>query len=264
MDIEKELEKLNFSKLEAQIYLALIEANPLSAYQIAKKIEISRTSIYNALEHMLDKGVVLLIPNDTSLYIPQEPDIIFEKRYKETVEAIDNTKQSLKVYKENKRNNSYLVLKEFDSIVLKVKEILKKAKNEIYINADFNLDYFKDEFQILRKKGIRVVIFSFFSLKLDENIEFYSHNRVFPLVYKPRRLMVVVDDEISLIADSDINENWSSIISNNKLFIRILSEHIHNDIYLLKLKYRYGKEIYDNDLYINTEFEISQKIRETK
>ena len=131
MDIEKELEKLNFSKLEAQIYLALIEANPLSAYQIAKKIEISRTSIYNALEHMLDKGVVLLIPNDTSLYIPQEPDIIFEKRYKETVEAIDNAKQSLKVYKENKRNNSYLVLKEFDSIVLKVKEILKKAKNEI-------------------------------------------------------------------------------------------------------------------------------------
>ena len=48
MTIEKNLEKLNFTKLETQIYLALLGSEPLSPYQLAKKIEIARASIYNA------------------------------------------------------------------------------------------------------------------------------------------------------------------------------------------------------------------------
>ena len=61
MTIEKNLEKLNFTKLETQIYLALLGSEPLSPYQLAKKIEIARASIYNALEHMLEKGMVEMV-----------------------------------------------------------------------------------------------------------------------------------------------------------------------------------------------------------
>ena len=56
MKLQETLEHLNFSRLEAQIYMALIGSEPMSAYQLAKKIAIARPSIYNALEHMLDKG----------------------------------------------------------------------------------------------------------------------------------------------------------------------------------------------------------------
>ena len=58
MKLQETLEHLNFSRLEAQIYMALIGSEPMSAYQLAKKIAIARPSIYNALEHMLDKGMV--------------------------------------------------------------------------------------------------------------------------------------------------------------------------------------------------------------
>ena len=54
MKLQETLEHLNFSRLEAQIYMALIGSEPMSAYQLAKKIAIARPSIYNALEHMLD------------------------------------------------------------------------------------------------------------------------------------------------------------------------------------------------------------------
>lgn len=57
---------MKFSKLKAQIYLALLGTEPLSAYQLAKRIEISRTSIYNALEHMLEKGMVEMAPGETA------------------------------------------------------------------------------------------------------------------------------------------------------------------------------------------------------
>lgn len=54
MNILDNLEKLNFTRLEAQLYIALLGEKPMSAYQLAKKVNISRPSIYNALDHMLD------------------------------------------------------------------------------------------------------------------------------------------------------------------------------------------------------------------
>ena len=76
MKLQETLEHLNFSRLEAQIYMALIGSEPMSAYQLAKKIAIARPSIYNALEHMLDKGMVELVPDQTALYTAQEPEVL--------------------------------------------------------------------------------------------------------------------------------------------------------------------------------------------
>jgi len=88
MNLIENLERLNFSRLEAQIYLALLDSEPMSAYQLAKKIEMSRPAIYNSLEHMLDKGMVSVIPNSTSLYTAQSPEVILEKIKTEMTEGL--------------------------------------------------------------------------------------------------------------------------------------------------------------------------------
>lgn len=260
MQIQENLEKLNFSKLEAQIYLALLGAEPMSAYQLAKKIEISRTSIYNALEHMLEKGMVEMVPSNTALYTAQDPEVILGKMRFEMTKSMEESEKQLKDYKRLKRKNIHLVFKGFETVIFKAKAILKAAKNEVYINADFDLTCFSEELRVLNENKVRVVVFSFYNLNLGFNAEFYSHNRNMRKEHTTSRLMLVVDNEISLIADrGGESQTWNGTISNNALFIKILSEHIHNDIYLLKLKDRYGKEIYDGSLHLNTAFEIRQK-----
>lgn len=260
MTIRENLEKLNFSKLEAQIYLALLGTEPLSAYQLAKKIDISRTSIYNALEHMLEKGMVEMMPNDTALYIAQKTEVILGRMRFEMKNAMDELEKQLKDYQELRRKNIDFIFKGFETVIFKAKDILRNAKKEVYINADFDLSCFKEEFRILKERRIRLVVFSFYDLELDCNVEFYSHYRNINKGHLASRLMLVVDNEISLIADrGEELQEWNGKVSNNILFMKILSEHIHNDIYLLKLKDKYGKEIYDNNLYLKTDFEIRQK-----
>ncbi|RDU22512.1 TrmB family transcriptional regulator [Anaerosacchariphilus polymeriproducens] len=260
MRIQENLEKLNFSKLETQIYLALLGTEPLSAYQLAKKIDISRTSIYNALEHMLEKGMVEMVPNDTALYIAQEPGVILGKMRFEMINAMEESEKQLKNYQELRRKNINLVFRGFETTIFKAKAILKNAKNEVYINADFDLSCFKEEFQTLKENKVRVVVFSFYDLDLECGVEFYSHYRNMNKGHLASRFMLVVDNEISLIADRGTElKEWNGTVSNNVLFTKILSEHIHNDIYLLKLRDRYGKEIYDNNLYLKTDFETRQK-----
>lgn len=262
MKIQENLEKLNFTKLETQIYLALLGAEPMSAYQLAKKIEISRTSIYNALEHMLEKGMVEMSPSNTALYTAQQPEVVLGKMHFEMTRAIEESEKQLKDYQKLRRENTHLVFKGFETVIFKAKEILKAAKNEVYINADFDLSCFSEEFKILKENKVRIVVFSFYNLDLGCDVEFYSHNRKMNTSHVPSRLMLVVDNDISLIADGGTElQEWNGTISNNLLFIKILSEHIHNDIYLLKLRDRYGREIYDDSLHLNTDFERRQEVK---
>ena len=53
----------------------------MSPYQIAKKVDISRPSIYNALGHMVNKGMVELVPKDTVMYTAQDPEILINNSY---------------------------------------------------------------------------------------------------------------------------------------------------------------------------------------
>ena len=260
MNINENLEKLNFTKLETQIYLALLGTEPLSAYQLAKKIDISRSSIYNALEHMLEKGMVETIPDNTALYVAQEPEVILKKKNHEIATAIREAEQQLREYRELRKENIHLVFRGFETVIFKAKSILKNARSEVYINADFDLTCLNEELTILKENKVRVIVFSFYEIALGCDVEFYSHYRKLDKEHKPSRFMLVVDNEISLMADMATElQGWNGTLSNNALAVKILSEHIHNDIYLLKLRDRYGKEIYDRNLYLNTDFEKRQK-----
>lgn len=260
MGIQENLEKLNFTKLEAQIYLALLGQEPMSAYQLAKRIEIARSSIYNALEHMLEKGMVEMVPSDTALYAAQSPEVILGKLHFEMTEAIRESEKQLKEYQRARRKEIHFVFKGFETFVFRTRALLKEARSQIYLNADFNLSCFGEEFRTLRDRHVRIVAFSFYDLDFGCEVELYSHHRKLDSSHMPSRFMMVVDNRISLLADRGAGTGaWSGTVSNNELLIKVLSEHIHNDIYLLKLKGRYGREIYDDGLKLDTLFEIKQR-----
>ncbi len=257
MTIQENLQKLNFSKLEADIYIALLGEKPMSAYQLAKKIDISRTSIYNALEFMLEKGIVEVVPNNTLLYVAQEPDVIFKKIQESVDNSIQEAGQYLKEYKENKREDITANFYGYDTAIYKIKEMLKNVQKEIYINTDCRLEEIREDFEQLVEKGIKVVVFSFYEIENPvAGVDYFTHGRERKKDFRQSRLMVVVDNERLLLADgSSQNTLWKGTESNEKLMVKIMAEHIHNDIYLLKIRDKYGKEIYDDYLRIDTIFE---------
>lgn len=245
---------LGFSELERKIYLTLLRGGTMSAYQIAKKIEISRPSIYNALEHMAEKGMVELIPNDTALYAAQKPEILLGKMREEFTRSADIAEELLKEYTPSDYGEQYANIKGFDAILLRAKEIMRNSRTEIYINTDMSMNCFAKELKMLADSGIRVVVYSFYDIGGTENCDVYSHGRPFDAEREPSRLMVVSDDAMALTAGPDSEGIWQGTVTGNRLFVKIISEHIHNDIYLLKLRDKFGRDIY-NDLHIFTNYE---------
>ncbi len=52
------LEMLRFSKIEAQVYVTLVKHSKLNGSQIAKILNLSRSSVYSALHNLYNRGIV--------------------------------------------------------------------------------------------------------------------------------------------------------------------------------------------------------------
>ncbi len=58
MDVERELINYGFDEKEAKVYLALMQLGKDSAFNIARRTELKRSTVYVVLEHLIAKGMV--------------------------------------------------------------------------------------------------------------------------------------------------------------------------------------------------------------
>jgi sugar-specific transcriptional regulator TrmB len=56
--LDKILKGLDLSEEEVKIYVELLESGAVTAGEFAKKVGISRTSLYGILQRLTDKGIV--------------------------------------------------------------------------------------------------------------------------------------------------------------------------------------------------------------
>lgn len=241
------LEGLGFTSLENKIYLTLLDNMAMSPYQLAKKIDISRPSIYNALEHMVTKGMVEVVPGDTVMYIAQQPEVLLGRIEHEYNDNLRVAREGLKNYQETSYEEKYANLEGFDLMIEKARYMLSISKNEVFINTDIDLSILKDDIDKALEKGVRVVVFTFVEMPfISEGVEIYSHNRKRKEFNTNTRFMIVADELMVMIADCHKGRNvWKGTVTNNKLMRNVVIEHIHNDIYMLKLRDVYGSDLYE-------------------
>lgn len=84
--LEKNLEKLGLDEKEARVYLALLELGEGNIHQIAKKSGVKRTTVYDIVESLKEKGLLSsVIHRKKTLYSAEDPrkleDTLEEKKH---------------------------------------------------------------------------------------------------------------------------------------------------------------------------------------
>ncbi|MGH4122111.1 MAG: TrmB family transcriptional regulator [Clostridium sp.] len=247
------LEKLNFSKTEAAVYVDLLKNSSLNGYQIAKNLNMSRSCVYSALDNLYKKGIVFSLPGNSKLYKAENPSTLTNKMKNEFVKSADLLEVKLQQLETSHSEQGFLNISGYDNIISKAKELLLTAEKEVYINTDFNLQTFSEEFIELEKRGVRIIIFSFSNVNGEKlPVEIYTHNDA-SCLDKQTRIMLVVDCKKTLIADKGPHrEEFLGTFTDNVLLVSVVSEHIHNDIYLLKLRNKYEENLINQDIKLNT------------
>jgi len=110
-EYEKVLEELGLSKLESQLYLKLLKIGPSSAGNLAKELNIQRSTAYYLLENLKKKNFIFVISKEKNkLFQATDPNIFEEHSY-----------------------NTYLKIKELVPNLLTIKAFSKKENEEISI-----------------------------------------------------------------------------------------------------------------------------------
>jgi sugar-specific transcriptional regulator TrmB len=261
--IEK-LQELDFTELEAKVYIALLQNPQSNGSQISKIIKASRSAVYSTLDILYKKGAIFLLPGKTKLYQAQKPEVLIDNITEEYMKTANTVKQELAELEQPTVGKEYWNIKGHENFILKAKELLLTAEEEVYINSNYDLNYFAKELKTLTDGGVRIIHFSFEKslLKDDIPIEYYRNNALGdfePSIFK--RMMLVVDYQKVLIANGKLGGSFIGTFTENPLLVAIVAEHIHHDIYFLKLEEKYKDVLVQSDILLDT---IAEKTFEEK
>lgn len=68
IDLNKILRNIGLKQKEAQVYLATLELGPSSILSISKRAQVHRTLVYQAIESLIDRGLIMKVPQKKSVH----------------------------------------------------------------------------------------------------------------------------------------------------------------------------------------------------
>lgn len=259
-EIVNQMMKIGFTKMESMIYIVVLEEGDVTGYQIAKILNVSRASVYPVIEVLLKKRVLVLMPGETNRYSAEQPEIVLANRVEDYNSAAKYLQEKLPDIRKKCKEDKYFNLSGFESVVAKCKEIFMQSVKEVYINTDFELSLFEKEFKYLKEKGVRVILFTFANIVSEEiPVEFYYYE-IPNATCRNKRIMVASDMKRAVIAGEEANNSFVGTFTENRLFAKIIAEHVHHDIYLLRLKEKYGKNLIEDDILIKSLLENRKEL----
>lgn len=135
----EKLVPLGLTSTEAKIYVTLIDLGRAQAGIISRKSGIHRRSVYDALERLIEKGLVSYIKeNDKRFYVPTDPQRIVELM-KQTESDINSILPTLKAkYGESKQKQETLFYRGIEGIKTIFEDQLQSGKDIFILGAAKN------------------------------------------------------------------------------------------------------------------------------
>lgn len=91
--MEKLLEEFGLTKTEAKIYLLLLRLGSVPASEIIKKAQLHRTTVYDVLERLIEKGLIAyIVKNDKKHFEAASPTKFLNKAEEEKARAEEKKK----------------------------------------------------------------------------------------------------------------------------------------------------------------------------
>jgi len=162
------LRGLGLSSYESQAYVALIHNPNISAPQLCNEASIPDSKIYFALEELQKKGLIVVSEGVPRHYVALRPKQALSKlkslisvEYEAQLDKLNQLAIALEpLYARAERDDIELayVVKGFENVLNRMKELVKGAKREVVVFIP-NLsvyDQFERQLRALRRAGISV------------------------------------------------------------------------------------------------------------
>lgn len=225
MEFEEELHELGLTKNEGKVYSILIEFGALTASEISARSGVSYSRIYDILEGLVRKALVVVVPEKTKKYGPSSPNAfmdLLDKKEQILKKAKERVKQ-MKQFYDNKSKQPVIIAhgdKGFHKII---KEMIKNEKYSYTIkwNADFKPEWVRSAERNL-KQGIDLKTLTRYNAESKKNVDqWLKINKNIKKIENEGVAFSVIDDKEVMIA---LIKSDSTLLIRDKAFAKIMKK----------------------------------------
>ena len=249
-ELYESLNVLGFSQYEARAYTALLRSPRITAYELAKRSGVPPSKIYEVVDRLQAKELVVCFEEGGSTrYVPLDPQEAmarFRRSYGETFDYVDD--QLHRLYEADPDGAAYVwSIGHSADIFLKAREMIDAAIGEIYVAVWPNeIPAVLAALQGAAARGVAIAVCYYGEEDPGVGISFLHPTD--PVVLRDqgaRRMVVVVDNQESLIAYFPENGEATAHWSRNHGFIQMTKDYIRHDIWIIKVVERFEEAIND-------------------
>ncbi|MBN1411202.1 MAG: TrmB family transcriptional regulator [Spirochaetales bacterium] len=240
------LKNLGFSEYEAKAFTGLAGAYPATAYEIAKAAGIPTSKIYEIMEKLLAKGVILkLTEGEKTLYVPIETDEFILNYKKEVETSLKELASELAEITKTPTASYIWNMQDYRRFLNKAERIILSAKRTLLISG------WRQEISLLepavKKSGehkVKSAIIHFGTPEISLGQVF--HHPIEDTIYAEkggRALIIIADSQEALMGTVFANSEVEGAYSRNRGFVLLAEDYVKHDIYIMKIVKRFNKEL---------------------
>jgi sugar-specific transcriptional regulator TrmB len=241
------LAELGFSEYESKAYLALLAANPATAYETAKRAGIPSSKIYEVLQRMASRGLVMSVEEgERRLYIPESAEEFIDGQKARLGRALQELSGELASLKSSSDASALWNVRDRAALMDRAVTIVSRAAKEILLSGESEeLDELSRPLADAHGRGARIAIVHFGEQRGSLPGVVYPHPIKDTLQSEKggRGFTLVSDSREALVGTMGSQGRTEGAYSRNRGFVVLAEDYVKHDIYVMKMLKGREKEI---------------------
>lgn len=247
-ELWERLQVFGLSQYEARTYVAAVQFGKSSAYQLSKASGVPRARVYDVLNSLVDRGIVMLEEDDegNKAYLPLPVDVFLDRVQRQWESAFDKAGSELKQLEScDPTSDVYVATVRGEQNVLSFcRMLLKRAKARVLLSMWRPMyNRLLPELQAIHQTGcsIKGIV-----IGVDEPIgDLYAHrmNEYMYSIDKPWFILAI--DGKELLYGHSVEANGNAFYTDDPVHLYLLEDYIWHDVLVNRLVQQGGEEQLD-------------------
>lgn len=236
--IIERIKSLGFTTYEAKAYVALLQTNPVTRYELSRNSGVPRSAIYDIIRKLEGIGAVNAMSSDPVKYVPLPPQQLFELLERQFKDRLSEAYHSLSNLNSEPDAGYLWNILGYKNMLHKASEMITKAHSTIFISLwERECQLLKKDLEAAVQRGVQIIAFSFTSLDI-RGAKIYSYHVPESKLEKiwDHKLILVIDQNELLMGEADNKNNKKTAWTTNQAIVDIATNHLILDITLYGLR----------------------------
>ncbi|TFL16363.1 TrmB family transcriptional regulator [Jannaschia formosa] len=242
------LERLNFSEVEARVYVALFSKSPATAYQIAQMTGLPRANVYNTVGGLTARGALQQVSDSPARYIPREPADFFASISRSTSDTCENVVSELRELAVDDGTDYVATYSGRTAVDAQVRKMIASAKARIYIKTSSRLlSPYESELLESAERGVLIHIVAadpgITDLPQHENIVIIPHEGTGVATGKAVHHLLTVSADADGMLIAALNGEPTASYTRNDAIVYTVHTMVLHEIYLAEIYKQFGPNL---------------------